>query len=197
MSLLHTTTWHWVRHGPTHQKTFVGWRDVPADLSDTDQLKRVCDALPEDALVISSDLTRCIDTADAMAANRQRLPHAAGLRELHFGSWDGVHFSDISDRHPTLSRTYWETPGDATPPGGESWNDAAHRVHTAVQHIAHQNPGRHIIAVAHFGAILTQVQQAMGISAQQVLGHKIDNLSVTTIDWTRTADRVTRINHLL
>ena len=24
----------WVRHGPTHEKAFCGWRDVPADLSD-------------------------------------------------------------------------------------------------------------------------------------------------------------------
>ena len=35
------TTWHWVRHGPTHQKSFVGWRDVPADLSDHAQIERL------------------------------------------------------------------------------------------------------------------------------------------------------------
>ena len=28
------TVWHWVRHAPTHETAFVGWRDVPADLSD-------------------------------------------------------------------------------------------------------------------------------------------------------------------
>ena len=26
--------WFWIRHGPTHEKNFTGWRDVPADLSD-------------------------------------------------------------------------------------------------------------------------------------------------------------------
>ena len=46
------TTWHWVRHGPTHQKTFVGWRDVSADLSDTAQIARIQAFLPTDALVI-------------------------------------------------------------------------------------------------------------------------------------------------
>ncbi|PHR02026.1 MAG: histidine phosphatase family protein, partial [Sulfitobacter sp.] len=35
------TIWHWVRHGPTHEKAFVGWRDVPADLSDTAQIARL------------------------------------------------------------------------------------------------------------------------------------------------------------
>ncbi|MDX5383564.1 MAG: histidine phosphatase family protein, partial [Rhodobacterales bacterium] len=28
------TRFFWLRHGPTHQKVFTGWRDVPADLSD-------------------------------------------------------------------------------------------------------------------------------------------------------------------
>lgn len=196
MSALYNTTWHWVRHGPTHQKTFVGWRDVPADLGQSDLLARLDALLPRDALIISSDLTRCVTTADAIAASRTRLPHAHGLRELHFGTWDGAHFDHISERHPTLSRTYWEEPGDATPPGGESWNDAAHRVHTAVTHISAQNPGRHIIAVAHFGAILTQVQRALNVSASEVLGHKIDNLSVTTINWGAAGTSVDRINHL-
>ena len=30
----------WVRHGPTHEKAMTGWRDVPADLSDTAAIAR-------------------------------------------------------------------------------------------------------------------------------------------------------------
>lgn len=189
------TTWHWVRHGPTHQKTFVGWRDVPADLSDHAQIQRLHAHLPDDALVISSDLIRCIDTADALAHRRTRLPHNPHLRELHFGSWDGVHFSEISEKHPELSRRYWENPGDTAPPGGESWDEAAHRVHTTVQHITRQNAGRDIIAVAHFGVILTQVQMALGVKGAAVLKHKIDNLSVTSITWDNAGAQVHQINH--
>ena len=50
------TTWLWVRHGPTHEKTFVGWRDVPADLTDAAQIARLNAHLPQEALLISSDL---------------------------------------------------------------------------------------------------------------------------------------------
>jgi broad specificity phosphatase PhoE len=191
-----TTTWHWVRHGPTHQKTFVGWRDVHADLSDTDQLTRLDAHLPDNALVISSDLIRCVQTADAITNGRARLPANPHLRELHFGSWDGVHFSKVSEKHPVLSRAYWETPGHHTPPGGESWDAATHRVHTTMQHITRQNQGRDIIAVAHFGVILTQVQMALGIPAAKVLAHKIDNLSVTKISWGPCGATVHGINHL-
>ncbi|WP_299367511.1 histidine phosphatase family protein [uncultured Tateyamaria sp.] len=188
------TTWHWIRHGPTHQRNFTGWRDVPADLSDAAAIARLAAHLPQDALVVSSDLRRSIDTASAILAGRVRLAHEPALREFHFGTWDGVHFSDVSDRHPKLSRDYWEAPGDHTPPGGESWNDAAARVATVVRRIEAAHSGADIIAVAHFGVILTQVQAVLGLSAVDVLAHKIDPLSVTTLHPARGAAEV--INHL-
>ena len=98
------TTWHWVRHGPTHQKTFTGWRDVPADLSDQAALDRLNAYLPDNALVISSDLIRCVETADALQGTRTRLRHDPSLREFHFGTWEGVGFDTGSDWHPDLSR---------------------------------------------------------------------------------------------
>lgn len=191
------TVWHWVRHGPTHEKTFVGWRDVPADLSDTVQLARLVAHLPADALMISSDLVRCTATADAVqGSGHHRLPHARDLRELHFGDWDGVHFSDIAERDPILSRAYWENPGDVAPPGGESWNEAAARVNGVVDQVNRDHPGAHVIAVAHFGVILTQVQRAMGVTAPAAMAHKIDNLSVTTLAHDGGTWEVSRINHL-
>lgn len=187
------TTFHWVRHGPTHQKNFVGWRDVPADLSDTAQIDRLAAFLPRDAFVVSSDLKRSVATADAITAGRTRLPHMPGLREFHFGAWDGVHFSAIPEAQ---SRPYWERPGTTAPPGGESWNAAADRVSHAVQDLIRRHPGRDIIAVAHIGVILTQVQIAQAWRPEQSLANKIDNLSVTTIDWSKSAERVIRINHI-
>lgn len=191
------TIWHWVRHGPTHEKTFVGWRDVPADLSDVAQIARLNAHLPDQAILISSDLVRCTATADALShPRRERLSHNAGLRELHFGAWDGLHFSVVAERDPDLSRAYWETPGDIRPPEGESWNEAAARVNRVVDDMNHAHPDKHIIAVAHFGVILTQVQRALGVTATQAMSHKIDNMSVTSMvhhagDW-----RVEGINHL-
>lgn len=175
------TTWHWIRHGPTHEKSFVGWRDVPADLSDTDRIDRLRLALPERAVLIASDLARASATATAIDTGHQRLDDHADLREFHFGEWDGKHFSEVSRSHPELSRAYWETPGDVVPPGGESWNMAAERVASVVDRINAAHRGRDIVAVAHFGVILTQVQAALGVRAADVLAHKIEPLSLTRI----------------
>ncbi|MGJ8628028.1 MAG: histidine phosphatase family protein [Sulfitobacter sp.] len=191
------TTWHWVRHGPTHEKTFVGWRDVPADLSDTAQITRLQTHLPDIALLISSDLVRASATADAIAQpDHHRLSHDPDLRELHFGVWDGMHFADVAARDPELSRAYWESPGDICAPGGESWNQTAARVNTVVDRINQSHPDTHIIAVAHYGVILTQVQRALAVTAYQAMAHKIDNLSVTRLHHSAGRWRTEQINHL-
>lgn len=186
------TNFWWVRHGPTHEKTFVGWRDVPADLSDTQLLQRLHDYLPDEALVISSDLDRSIKTADAIQGSRHRLPHDPDLREMHFGEWDGKHFTEVENSHPDLSRAFWETPGSIAAPGGESWFDAENRVAKAVERLQ-QRQASDVIVVAHFGVILTQLRLADGVMPQEILAQDIDNLSVTRI----TSDGQTGpINHL-
>lgn len=190
------TTWHWVRHGPTHAKTFVGWRDLPADLSDTALIARVRAHLPDDALMVSSDLVRSTATADALSGpGHRRLPDEPDLREIHFGVWDGMHFDAIATRDPELSRAFWERPGTIQAPNGESWNETAARVNAVVDRLNATHDDAHIIAVAHFGVILTQVQRAMEISAYEAMSHKIDNISVTTLHHDASRWQVERVNH--
>lgn len=190
------TVIYWVRHGPTHEKAFVGHRDVPADLSDQGQIARLSAALPMNALVVSSDLARSVDTASAIQGSRTRLPHRAGLREFDFGDWDGMHFADVAAKWPELSRAYWETPGDIAPPNGESWNAAQARVSADMAAVIASHPRRDIIAVAHFGAILSQVAHAANIAPYRALSHRIDNYSITEIQMRPTMG-VARINHLV
>jgi len=190
------TTWHWVRHGPTHERALVGWRDVPADLSDGATLARLDAALPRPALLVSSDLVRASATADRLAAGRDRLDPAPDIREFDFGDWDGLHFAQVAERDPVLSRRYWETPGDVAAPGGESWNAAAARVAAFVDAVNVAHPEAHVIAVAHFGVILTQVQRAAASSAEAALAHRIDPLSVTRLVHADGCWRVDAINQV-
>jgi broad specificity phosphatase PhoE len=165
----------------------VGWSDLPADLSDTAALARLHDFLPSEALVISSDLQRAVHTADAIQGERTRLEHHPDLREIHFGAWELRTWADIDAEDPERIRAYWETPGDVRPPGGESWNEVTMRVDGAIDHLMRQHAGRDLIVVGHFGMILTQIQRAEQLTAEEAFSHKIDNLSVTEIhtqpDW--------------
>ncbi|MEI4260570.1 histidine phosphatase family protein [Roseovarius sp. D0-M9] len=184
----------WVRHGPTHAKSMVGWTDLPADLSDTAQIARLDAHLPQDALIVSSDLARARDTANAITGRRTRLPDDPALREINFGAWEMAQFDTAP--HPELLRAFWETPGDLSAPEGESWNMIQTRVSTAAAALLAAHPGRDIIAVAHMGAILTQVQTALGIGAYEAFGHRIDNLSVTSLRHDGSRWHADAINHL-
>ena len=190
------TRLHMVRHGPTHARSFVGWSDLPADLSDTVKLERLSNHLPEEAVVISSDLSRAETTADAIQGNRRRLAHDPTLREINFGSWELRRFPDIEAEDPELARAYWENPGDVRPPGGESWNEVRRRVDAATDRLIRDHAGQELIIVAHFGVILTQVQRALDLDADQAFAHRIDNLSVTSLTRHETGWDVACINHL-
>jgi broad specificity phosphatase PhoE len=170
----------------------AGHRDIPADLSDTAALARLAAFLPL-APVTSSDLIRATATADAIAGDRHRLPPDPGLRELDYGDWDGLHWTAIAAGWPALSRTYWETPGDAAPPNGESWNEAAARVSaTADRYLVYPD----LIIVAHMGAILTQLARATGQTPAQTLAQPIAPLSVTCLRHDGTRWLAETINHL-
>ncbi len=172
-----------VRHGPTHAKSMVGWSDLPADLSDTAALARLEAALPPEALVVSSDLIRAVDTASAIQGSRHRLPHQADLREIHFGAWELRSWKEVDAEDPARIRAYWETPGDTTPPGGESWNQVCARVNTAIDALLQAHLGQDLVVVGHFGQILTQIQRAEGLSAAAAFSHRIDNLSVSEVQF--------------
>ncbi|MGR3484516.1 MAG: histidine phosphatase family protein [Paracoccaceae bacterium] len=172
-----------IRHGPTHERAFTGWRDVPADLSDAPALGRLRALLP-DAPIATSDLIRARATAQALGAVAVVDPD---LRELNFGDWDGRHWSDVAATDPELSRAYWEVPGTHRAPGGESWDEAAARVSSAIDRLCARGPDW--IVVAHMGAIMTQIARATG-SALSAMSHELPPLSATVMEtdpWGLTA----------
>ena len=183
----------WVRHGPTHASTFIGWTDRPADLSDTAALARLAAFLPGDAPVVSSDLIRARTTADAIAAGRVRLRDLPALREMNFGRWEDRHAHDLPEEDPARVMGFWDGPGDVCAPDGECWNDLAARVGAAADALA--RTGGDVIVVAHMGAILTQIGRALALSPKAAMAHRIDNLSVTRIDLAPGGWQVGPINH--
>lgn len=188
------TVLHWVRHGPTHARTMIGWTDMPADLSDTARLARLSAFLPDAVPLLSSDLTRAVTTADALETPRRpRQPHRAALRELHFGDWEDRTFAEVTARHPARIAAFWKNPGPTLAPGGESWDILSARVGAVADDFAAR--GQDAIIVAHFGAILTQIQRARGQGPAQAFAQPVEPLSVTRLRWDGRVWHAELVNH--
>lgn len=179
-----------VRHGPTHAKGMVGWTDLAADLSDKAALARLNAHLPG-VPVVSSDLARAISTADALE-NRARLPHDPDWRELHFGAWEMRTYAEIEAESPDQIRAFWETPGQVRAPDGESWDELSARIAAALDRL---RALPEVIVVAHFGAIVAAIQLAGRLTTTEAFSHKIDNLSVTCLEFA-PLPRVVSVNHI-
>lgn len=177
-----TQLW-WVRHAPTHSKKLIGWSDIDADFSDTKRFEQLNKSLPQNSLLVASDLKRTSQTASLLeGAGRNRLSDHKGLREINFGDWDGLDFNEIAQKWPQQSQNYWKNPGMTTPTNGESWQEVENRVFGTIQAIKTQYNPKHIIIVSHFGAILTQYAKAARLTPHDAISYKINCLSVTKID---------------
>lgn len=104
------------------------------------------------AALLSSDLSRARDTADALAA-------AAGipavldprLRELHLGTWEGLSSLEARDRHPE-EHAAWRRGIDVHRGGGETHREAGERaVACLAEHLPDVRPGGTLVAVTHGG----------------------------------------------
>ena len=186
---------HLIRHGPTHAKTMVGWSDLPADLSDHGALARLRSALPDEAVMVSSDLIRASATADAVSSGQLRLPNQPELREINFGDWELKSFDQINADDPDRVFEYFDSPGTATPPNGENWLEFSARINAAVDGLMAAHQGKELIIVVHFGVIISQIQRAEGASPKCALRHAIDNLSLTQISFENGTWDIHRINY--
>ncbi|MBS3821006.1 MAG: hypothetical protein GVY16_03935 [Planctomycetes bacterium] len=57
------------------------------------------------------------------------------LSEIDYGLWQGLTVEEIKRRQPTLYKQWIESPGSVRPPGGETLDDAGHRIAEALRDI--------------------------------------------------------------
>lgn len=181
------THWWWVRHAvvSANEGRIYGRADLPCETDDREAFESLAAILPADAVLVTSDLQRTHQTADAIAAAGLVLPDRIELRDLaeqDFGEWQGQHYADIEKVDPRIVHDYWLCPAHCRPPGGESFVDLIARVAPAIEDISELHPGRHIVAVTHGGTIRAALAIALGIDPERALSFSIDNLSVTRID---------------
>ncbi|GAB3772579.1 histidine phosphatase family protein [Ramlibacter monticola] len=180
-----------VRHGETAWNVdarIQGQLDIALNDTGRWQARRVGQALCGEDLtaIYSSDLGRAHETAQAIgeAARIPVIAHA-GLRERHFGMFEGKTFEEIQRNWPEHALNWRKRiPEWAPPEGGESLLQLRERVGHTVNDLASRHSGEQIAIVAHGGVLDTLYRIATGQAVNSPRTWQLPNGAINRLLWT-------------
>ena len=100
--------------------------------------------------VCTSPLSRCRDTATAIAAPFQLEPQPVeGFSDIDYGAWQGLTREQAAERWPEEIELWFRAPHLAAIPGGETLPALLSRAATALREILQTHPSGAVVLVGH------------------------------------------------
>lgn len=148
-----------VRHGETPwnaERRLQGHLDVPLNEHGEKQARATASLLETvhfDA-IYTSDLVRAQATARILAQKRTSPQSEPGLRERHYGVFQGLTYDEAKQQHPLVyARFEARDPTFAFPGGGESLMTFQDRILATLNTIIARHRGQTILIVTHGGVL--------------------------------------------
>lgn len=160
-----------VRHGEVEGITpprFRGRNDLALTPKGIRQAELTCDAIRAHWVITAvycSPLTRCVRTADIIAApfKLETIPHH-GLNDIDYGAWQGRAMTEVAQRWPKELVTWQNAPHTLRLPGGEMLQEVLARAADALASILHAHRHGVAVIVAHECVIRLLHGHVMGLS---------------------------------
>ena len=158
-----------VRHGQVadgHTQRYHGNNDIGLSPLGIRQLENVAAQLRQVELagVYASDLSRAGEGARILCRGRDLQPQAVPeFREIHFGVWEGLSFTEIGERYPQELQARFQDLANYRIPDGESLTDLSERVLPALQVLLERHPDQALALVAHAGVNRVILSDALGL----------------------------------
>jgi probable phosphoglycerate mutase len=181
-----------IRHGETAWNVdtrLQGHLDIPLNDVGVRQAQHLARALAKSEVIdaiYASDLSRAHTTAQAIAQAVGLPVNAhAGLRERHFGAFQGRTFAEIETELPDHA-WHWRkrTPVWTPPDGGESLIALRERIVATVDELAAHHPGQQVVMVAHGGVLDILYRAATRLDLQAPRTWALTNTAVNRLLWT-------------
>jgi len=171
---MHGNIWL-MRHGalpPNPERRFVGQRDISlSELGRRQALawkQRLAD-LPF-AAIVSSDLLRCMETAQLVQGERGiPLVQEPAFREIALGAWEGLTPAEVEERFPGAYAERGRDMAHFRPEGGESFVDLSSRVLPALGELAARYAGQPLLIISHAGSIRVIIAHCLALPLHNVL----------------------------
>lgn len=177
-----------VRHGETDWNKmgkYQGITDIPLNENGLNQAKACGNALKDVTFdrILSSDLSRALVTAETIRGDRTTsITVDKRLRELNFGDWEAMLFSDIEARWPGLIDEMYLRPHLVKVPNGESFKDLQDRAWAGLEEFPNVNDGEETLLIAcHGGTIRTLLCKLLDISISHCWNFSQGNTAINRI----------------
>jgi probable phosphoglycerate mutase len=173
-----------VRHGETTwgaQARFAGRKDVSLTPRGRRQAAAVAGRirLMAPAVVLTSPLQRCRNTAQAIAAE-VGAPVVVDERLIDgvLGDWTGLRAAEIEERWPQTFAS-WRSDPDAAPPGGESFSEIRQRVRPLMTDALSTYRGHTVVLVTHAAPSKMILTTALNVDPAVAYRIRVDTASLS------------------
>jgi probable phosphoglycerate mutase len=142
------------RHGTTEwnlEKRLQGWADSPLTEDGRNRAIKLGNSLKDIDfdMIYTSPQERALNTAKLIRRNKNtEIKVHNGLKELRYGSWQGMYISDIEKDYPEDYHSYINDPEQYMPEDGESMVDLFQRLNLFLEEISTMNY-QNILIVSH------------------------------------------------
>jgi alpha-ribazole phosphatase len=154
-----------IRHGQTlwnQEGRYQGDRDIDLTEEGMRQARLTADYLSDVdfSAIYSSPLKRAVDTAniinEANKGKNLKIIIRDNLKEMHFGTWEGMKFEQLGKVYRKEFRQWLSDPYNYCPTGGESFKQVKERSIKEIENIVKENEnGSNVAVVTHGGVILS------------------------------------------
>jgi 2,3-bisphosphoglycerate-dependent phosphoglycerate mutase len=183
-----------IRHGQTDWNAgtrIQGQLDIGLNAVGVQQAEQTGQALSDEVIdhVIASDLARARVTAEHIAK-----PHGLqvrtdrGLRERHFGSFQGRTFAQIESENPDDAMQWRKRVPEFQPGGAQNGGESLLAFHARVvacaSALCRAHLGENIVLVAHGGVLDVLHREATKVSLQAPRTWGLDNAAINQLLWT-------------
>jgi alpha-ribazole phosphatase len=178
-----------VRHGQVkgHQeKRYNGQGEVPLTDTGRRQFELLAERLQGESLaaVYSSDLSRCLTGAHAIAHPHRLVPQGRrDLREICMGEWEGITWKELQKEYPDQWKARIADLVNYRAPAGENLLDVAARVRPVLSDIVARHQGEQIAVVGHGGINRVILLDAVGAPLQRLFSFEQDYGCLNIIDY--------------
>lgn len=183
-----------LRHGQTTVTgKYVGATDIPLSIEGESHITKVKASLSAFSFdnVFCSPMKRCTQTSDILSFEKPEID--VRLREINFGSWEGMSFAEITLRYPEMIESWAKQNENFCFPGGEKISDFRDRL-TSFSNSLYTSKGSEILIISHGGVIRHLICMMLKLPLHNYLYFKIGFGKIACIELYEEGGILTALN---